>query len=76
MRPLKNRRLEPRGLSREEAADYVGVSACTFDKLVREGRMPAAIGINSRRVWDRHKLDDAINALAGDDANNPWDDAA
>jgi predicted DNA-binding transcriptional regulator AlpA len=76
MRPLKNRRLEPRCLSREEAADYVGVSPSLFDQMVRDGRMPGPICINARRVWDRYKLDDAINALVGDNHNNPWDDAA
>jgi predicted DNA-binding transcriptional regulator AlpA len=76
MRPLKNRRLEPRCLSREEAADYVGVSPSLFDQMVRDGRMPQPIPINARRVWDRHKLDEAISNLAGDDAKNPWDDAA
>ena len=68
MRPLKHRRLEPRCLSRDEAADYVGVSPSFFDQLVAEGRMPQPIHINSRRVWDRRQLDEAIDALRGADA--------
>jgi hypothetical protein len=30
----------PRGLSREEAARYIGVGTTLFDKMVAEGRMP------------------------------------
>jgi excisionase family DNA binding protein len=74
MRPLKYRRLEPRCLSREEAADYVGVSESFFDQLVADGRMPQPIHLNSRRVWDRRQLDEAIDALrgAGGDATDDW----
>jgi hypothetical protein len=32
--------LVPRGLSRVEAATYVGVSASMFDEMVKDGRMP------------------------------------
>jgi predicted DNA-binding transcriptional regulator AlpA len=78
MKPLKHRRLEPRGLSREEAADYVGVSPSLFDEMVKDGRMPQPLRrTNSRRVWDKHQLDEAIDKLRRDeDINNPWDDAA
>lgn len=69
--------IEPRGLCREQAAAYVGISATTFDRLIEEGRMPGPIAIYSRRVWDRHQLDLAFNALpnAGEDApeGNPFD---
>jgi excisionase family DNA binding protein len=33
--------LPPRGLSRLQVAEYVGVSASTFDKMVSDGDMPA-----------------------------------
>jgi excisionase family DNA binding protein len=46
------RPLPRRGLSREEAAMYVGVSAAKFDQLVADGRMPAARLIDGRKVWD------------------------
>jgi hypothetical protein len=42
MKPLKNRRLDPRCLSRDEAADYVGVSPSLFEQMVGDGRMPGA----------------------------------
>jgi predicted DNA-binding transcriptional regulator AlpA len=47
----------PRGLSREEAARYVGVSPALFDEMVNDGRMPQPREINARRVWDRAELD-------------------
>src|SRR5215475_14227879 len=43
----------PRGLSREEAARYVGVGTTKFDELVKDGRMPKPKRIDGRVVWDR-----------------------
>jgi hypothetical protein len=68
--------LPPRGLSRVEAAAYVGVSANLFDVMVKDGRMPSPKTINSRRVWDRVRLDHAFEALpdsAGAD-DDSWSD--
>jgi predicted DNA-binding transcriptional regulator AlpA len=70
--------LAPRGLSRVQAAAYIGVSPSLFDEMVRDGRMPKPKRINARTVWDRLKLDEAFAALsdgekAGDD---PWDKMA
>ena len=61
--------ITPRGLSRIEAARYVGVSPTLFDLLVKDGRMPPPIPINSRRVWDRVKVDQAFEALDANDAS-------
>jgi predicted DNA-binding transcriptional regulator AlpA len=67
--------LAPRGLSREQAAAYVGVSPSLFDMLVKDGRMPGPKRINSRTVWDRLELDEAFTALPSNDApSNPWDE--
>ena len=63
----------PRGLSRVQAAVYVGVGATLFDEMVEDGRMPAPKRINSRTVWDRLALDEAFSALPSDDDANPWD---
>jgi hypothetical protein len=65
----------PRGLSRVQAAAYVGVSPSLFDEMVRDGRMPAAKRVNSRTIWDLRKLDVAFDALPGDQSTdvNPWD---
>lgn len=65
-----------RGLSRVEAADYIGVGASKFDTMVGDGRMPAAKKIDGRRVWDVRALDRFFDLLpAGDDSDhNPWDE--
>ena len=69
--------LAPRGLSREQAAAYVGVSPSLFDTLVKDGRMPPPKRINSRTIWDRLELDAAFAALPSNDGSmNPWDDIA
>ena len=67
--------LAPRGLSRPQAAEYIGVGATKFDELVADGRMPRAKRIDGRTVWDRVKLDEAFAALddAGQ-ARNEWDE--
>lgn len=53
----------PRGLSRIEAAHYVGVGTTMFDEMVADGRMPVPKIINSRKVWDRRLLDEAFDNL-------------
>lgn len=53
----------PRGMCREEAARWVGVSPSLFDQMVKDGRMPLPKLINSRVVWDRYQLDPAFQAL-------------
>lgn len=65
--------LAPRGLSRVQAAAYVGVSASLFDAMVDDGRMPRPKCINARRVWDRVQLDEAFAALPDGADLNPWD---
>jgi predicted DNA-binding transcriptional regulator AlpA len=53
----------PRGMSRIEAAAYIGVSPSLFDQMVEDGRMPGPKQINTRNVWDRFALDAAFEAL-------------
>jgi predicted DNA-binding transcriptional regulator AlpA len=66
--------LPPRGLNRVEAAAYVGVSPSKFDELVKDGRMPGPKRIDARVVWDRHRLDNAFEALPDDHdrADDVW----
>jgi predicted DNA-binding transcriptional regulator AlpA len=68
------------GLSRAEAAEYIGVSTSLFDELVADGRMPPAKQINSRKVWMRPRLEKAFAELpdVGHDKEsaNPWRDCA
>jgi predicted DNA-binding transcriptional regulator AlpA len=72
--------LEPRGLSREQAAAYVGISPTKFDQLVADGRMPKPKRVDARTIWDRRQVDVSFDALT--DASriggeqNPWNDVA
>jgi predicted DNA-binding transcriptional regulator AlpA len=59
--------LAPRGLSRVQAAAYIGVSPSLFDEMVKDGRLPKPTRINARTVWDRIRLDEAFAALPHDD---------
>jgi predicted DNA-binding transcriptional regulator AlpA len=63
-----------RGLSRDEAAMYIGISAAKFDLMVTEGRMPAPVRIDGRKVWDIRSLDLAFDALPKENAtSNSWE---
>ena len=72
--------LPPRGLSREQAAAYIGVSPGLFDAMVADGRMPSAKRFNTRRIWDRHQIDKAFSAIpdeTGDiEADDVWSKAS
>jgi predicted DNA-binding transcriptional regulator AlpA len=66
-----------RGLSRDEAAMYVGISPSKFDQMMGDGRMPAPRRIDGRKVWDVLELDLCFDELPHDDAapiGNSWDD--
>jgi excisionase family DNA binding protein len=63
----------PRGLSREEAARYVGVGGTKFDEMVKDGRMPKPKRVEGRVVWDRAALDLAFSDLP-DESTNRIDD--
>lgn len=66
--------ISPRGLSRVEAARYIGVSPGTFDKLVDAGTMPKPKEIRARRVWDRAEVDAAFTAMGeGAEDRNDFD---
>ena len=66
--------LPPRGLSRPEAAAYIGVGPTTFDRLVADRLMPRPRKIYGRRVWDRIALDVAFSALSDDGQEDRADD--
>jgi hypothetical protein len=65
-----------RGLSRLDAAMYVGISPCKFDQMVIDGRMPGARRIDGRKVWDVRELDSCFDDLPheGEARGNSWDD--
>lgn len=71
------------GLSRVEAAEYVGVGVALFDAMVADGRMPPPKTINSRKVWPRQRVEIAFSELPEDrwqggaeDGDKRWDDVA
>jgi predicted DNA-binding transcriptional regulator AlpA len=55
-----------RGLSRVEAARYVGVSPTKFDQLVDSGRMPRPKRLDGRVIWDVRALDLAFDEIPDD----------
>jgi excisionase family DNA binding protein len=68
------------GLSRAEAAEYVGVSTPLFEEMVADGRMPPPKLANSRKVWHRERLAEAFAELPeegqGQESGSPWMDCA
>jgi excisionase family DNA binding protein len=76
--PSQSRPVPPRGLSRTEAAMYLGVSPSKFDELVEDHRMPQPRLIDRRKVWDVHELDMAFDELPREGspplAGNSWAD--
>jgi hypothetical protein len=68
--------LPPRGLSREAAAQYLGIGATLFDRQVAAGTLPAPVWIGGRKVWDRRGLDrlfgDSVPGAQAADVNE-WD---
>ena len=68
-----------RGLSRSEAAGYIGIGTTLFDKMVEAGQMPRPKRIGVRNVWDRFEVDLAFGRLSTDNPDcvdadaNDWD---
>lgn len=59
----------PRGLTREQAAEYVGVEPATFDKYRQRDLLPGPMRGTMR--WDRRALDRAMDRLSGLDEQSP-----
>jgi predicted DNA-binding transcriptional regulator AlpA len=62
----------PRGLTREDAARYIGLGPTKLDELVEQGKMPKPTRIGRKLVFDRLKLDAAFGDLQSED-DNPLD---
>jgi excisionase family DNA binding protein len=73
----RTRPIPRRGLSHDEACQYVGVSATVFDRMVSDGRMPGAKRADGRVIWDIYALDIAFDALPDNNAATctGWEDA-
>lgn len=69
----RKQKIEPRGLRREDAARYVGVSPTTFDTWIIGGLMPKSKRIGGVVLWDRQGLDTAFDALPGGSETNQDD---
>ena len=65
-RPPARATTQPRrGLDRDEAAIYVGVTLATFDQMVTDGRLPEPVDLDGELVWDLVQLDRAMDRLMG-----------
>jgi predicted DNA-binding transcriptional regulator AlpA len=64
-----------RGLSREEAAMYIGIGTSKFDEMVADRRMPRPRRIDGRKVWDVLELDAHFVDLPRDgEVDSSWND--
>jgi hypothetical protein len=61
-----------RGLSRVEAALYLGISPSKFDELRKDGRVGPAHIIGGRKVWDTRDLDETFDASPLEDDPGDW----
>jgi hypothetical protein len=52
-----------RGLSRVEAAAYIGVSPSKFDQLRQSGRLAAPKVLDGRLIFTVERLDDFLDSL-------------
>lgn len=75
----ENRIVMPRLLRRERAAAYLDVSPGTFDRLVREGKLPPPKRLDDQiKGWDTRDLDVRVDHLPYDGENgrpapSDWD---
>lgn len=59
-----------RGLSREESAMYLGISASKFDEMRLDGRVGPPKLIDARKVWDVRHLDDVFDNLPDENGDD------
>jgi predicted DNA-binding transcriptional regulator AlpA len=69
----RDRGYAPRGLRREAAAGWIGVSPSKFDELVGDGRMPKPKRIDGCVIWDRYRLDQAFEDLPEEQPKTGWE---
>lgn len=68
------RHIPRRGLSRKEAAEYIGVSPSKFDELRKAGRVPPAKILDGRLIFTVERLDEFLDALPDEnhDSGDDW----
>jgi hypothetical protein len=59
----RERPVPRRGLSRTEAAIYLGISPSKFDELRKDGRIGPAKCLDGRKLWGVEMLDEFFEAL-------------
>jgi hypothetical protein len=62
----------PRGMSRDEAARWIGVGVTKFDEMVADRRMPKPKRVDGRVIWDRLQLEAAFTDLPDDNVSTRW----
>jgi hypothetical protein len=69
-----SRPIPRRGLSRVEAAAYLGISPSKFDELRKAGRIGPPKILDARRLYAIEILDEFFDALPaeGDDTADDW----
>lgn len=67
-------RFQCRGLRREDAAAYIGISPTKFDDWVKRRLMPGPKRQDGIVVWDRLALDAAFEILGGEEDLSIWND--
>lgn len=68
--------MTPRGLQKNDAANYVGCGPSKFDELVENGSMPIPRKIGNRNIWDTRELDESFEQLprrTDTESKNDWD---
>lgn len=67
----------PRGLRREDAARYIGISPTLFDRKRKEGAIPPPRDMFGVMIWDRQDLDSLFArpsyTAVNDNNSNYWD---
>ena len=66
--------MNPQGLSRSCAAEYVDCSPRKFDQMILDGLMPAPRLIGTKKIWDRVELDEAFEELPREVEGDEWDE--
>jgi hypothetical protein len=74
MTPRTDRSLTRRGLSRTEAAAYIGVSPSKLDELRKSHRIAPPKVLDGRLIFTVEKLDEFLDSLPDDghDASEDW----
>ncbi|MGF7177010.1 hypothetical protein [Azospirillum doebereinerae] len=55
----------PRLLTRLQAASYLGLTVNSFNLGMEEGTWPDPITYGRSKLWDRRRLDEAVDMLSG-----------